>query len=398
MERVSANRRVVAIMAVATGAIVANIYYAQPLVATLAQAFGASTSAIGVLITVIQLGYAAGLATLVPLGDLIERRRLLIVMLAACVLGLTLMATAPTLAVICSAGVLVGLTSVAVQVIVPFAAHLAREGEQGRVVGTVMSGLLIGILLSRTVSGLLAEWIGWRWVFGIAAMVTALIGVVLWRELPVHAPTANLTYPRLLGSVFQMIREEPALRFRMLYGALGMGAFSMVWSTIGFLLAHRPYGWDEAAIGLFALFGVAGALGARFAGGLADRGHMRWAGLAFALVTAVSFLALGFGASHVVALAVGVVLLDLGVQGMQITNQSVIFPLRPDARSRVNTAYMTTIFLGAAAGSALATVMYGIGGWVAMCWVGAALPAVITLAMLLDWALDSRRNRVLAVS
>jgi predicted MFS family arabinose efflux permease len=398
MERVSANRRVVAIMAIATGAIVANIYYAQPLVATLAHAFGASTAAIGVLITVTQLGYAAGLATLVPLGDLLERRRLLITLLAVCVLGLAAMATAPTLAVICSAGVLVGLTSVAVQVIVPFAAHLAHEGEQGRVVGTVMSGLLIGILLSRTASGLLAEWIGWRWVFGIAAIVTALIAGVLWRELPVHAPTVNMSYPRLLGSVLALIREEPALRFRMIYGGLGMGAFSMIWSVIGFLLARPPYGWSEAAIGLFALFGVAGALGARFAGGLADRGHTRWAGLGFALVMALSFVALGFGASHVVALALGVVLLDLGMQGMQITNQSVIYPLRPAARSRVNTAYMTTLFLGASAGSALASIMYGIGGWVGMCWVGAALPTTITLLMLLDWALDSRRNRVLAVS
>jgi predicted MFS family arabinose efflux permease len=383
-------------MAVATGVVVANIYYAQPLVATLARSFGASTAAIGVLLTVIQLGYAAGLATLVPLGDLIERRRLLVAMLAVCVVGLALMATAPKLAVICSAGVLVGLTSAAVQVIVPFAAHLAREGEQGRVVGTVMSGLLIGILLSRTVSGLLAEWIGWRWVFGIAAILTALVGAVLWRELPVHAPTANMTYPRLLGSVVRLVREEPALRFRMFYGALGMGAFSMIWSTIGFLLAHPPYHWSEAAIGLFALFGVAGALGARFAGGLADRGLTRWAGLGFALITALSFVALGFGVAHVVALALGVVLLDLGVQGMQITNQSVIFPLRPDARSRVNTAYMTTLFLGAAAGSALASVLYGLAGWVAVCAVGAALPVVIALVMVVDWALDSRRTRVLA--
>lgn len=370
----SANRRVIASMAFATGAVVANIYYTQPLEETLAGAFHASTSAIGLLITLTQLGYAVGLATLVPLGDLVERRRLLVVLLAGCVLGLAVMAAAPTLAVIASAAVLVGLTSVAVQVIVPFAAHLAEEGRQGQVVGTVMGGLLIGVLVSRTVSGVLAGLVGWRWVFGLAALLTALVAMLLWRELPVLAPTARMSYRSLLASVLRLVREESVLRYRMAYGALGMGAFSVFWSTSGFLLARAPYHWNEIQIGLFALLGVAGAVAAKFAGQLVDRGYARLTTPAFALLIAVSFIPLALGGHLLVALVIGVLLFDFGVQGLHITNQSMIYPLRPDARSRLNTAYLTAYFVGATLGSALAAVAYGGFGWAGVCVLGGALP------------------------
>lgn len=378
-------------MAFAAGAVVANIYYAQPLVETLAQAFHASEGQIGVVLTLLQLGYAAGLATVVPLGDLMERRRLLITLLTGCAVGLTLMGTAPTLVVIASAGVLVGLTSVAVQVIIPFAAHLAAEGRQGRVVGTVMSGVLIGILVSRTVAGLLAGLVGWRWVFCIAALVTLAVAVVLWRELPVHQPTVRMSYPALLRSVLTLIGEQPVLRARMIYGGCSFAAFSVLWSTVGFLLAREPYHWDETRIGLFALLGVAGAMAARFAGGLADRGYARWTTLGFALLAAVSFVPMFLGRSSVVALAIGVVLLDLGAQGLQITNQSVIYRLRADARSRINTAYMTAYFLSGALGSALATSLYAIAGWLAVCCLGAAFPVLAAAVWLVEQARASRR-------
>ena len=374
MAVVSVNRRVIASMAFATGAVVANIYYAQPLEQTLAGAFHASTSAIGLLITLTQLGYAVGLATLVPLGDLVERRRLLVVLLAGCVLGLAVMAAAPTLAVIASAAVLVGLSSVAVQVIVPFAAHLAEEGRQGQVVGTVMGGLLIGVLVSRTVSGVLAGLAGWRWVFGLGALLTALVAVLLWRELPVLAPTVRMSYRSLLVSVLRLVRQESTLRYRMAYGALGMGAFSVFWSTCGFLLARAPYHWNEIRIGLFALLGVTGAVAAKFAGKLVDRGYARLTTPAFALLIAVSFVPLALGGHLLVALVIGVLLFDFGVQGLHITNQSVIYPLRPDARSRLNTAYLTAYFTGATLGSALATVAYETFGWPGVCVLGGALP------------------------
>jgi predicted MFS family arabinose efflux permease len=395
-ERPVASRRVIATMAFATGAVVANIYYVQPLAETLAQAFHSSTGEVGLLITVLQLGYAVGLATLVPLGDLVERRRLLIVLLTGCAVGLGFMATAPNLAVIASAAVLVGLTSVAVQVIVPFAAHLAGEGRQGQVVGTVMSGLLIGILLSRTVSGLLAGLIGWRWVFGIAALVTLAVAVVLWRELPTHPPTARMGYPALLRSVLRLIRVEPELRYRMLIGALSFAAFSAFWSTSGFLLARPPYHWNEIQIGLFALLGAAGAMAAKFAGKLADAGYARWSTIGFALLSTASFLPLWIGGHSVVALGIGVVLLDLGVQGLQITNQSVIYALRADARSRLNTAYMTTYFLGGTLGSGLASALYAWFGWAGVCLLGASFPVLVALLWLGEQVRGRRRVRVLA--
>ena len=395
----SANRRVVAAMAFSSGAVIANTYYAQPLEYTLSGAFHASAGSIGVLITLIQLGYAVGLATLVPLGDLVERRRLLMVLLACCVLGLAAMAAAPTLPVIFAAAVVVGVTSVAVQIIVPFAAHLAADEERGRVVGTVMSGLLIGILVSRTVSGILGGLVGWRWVFAIAAVVTAAVAGLLWRELPEHEPTARMSYPALLGSVLRMIREEPVLRYRMAYGACGMAAFSVFWSTVGFLLARAPYHWNDIEIGLFALLGVAGALAARFAGKLADSGHATRATVGFAAVVALSFLPTWLGAHQVVALAVGVVLLDLGVQGLQITNQSVIYQLRPAARSRLTTAYMTTYFLGGALGSAVAALAYGRYGWTGVCLLGVVFPVLGCLLWVIEQFLEQRRRgAVVAVS
>jgi predicted MFS family arabinose efflux permease len=380
-------------MAFATGAVVANIYYAQPLAETLAAQFHASTGAVGLLITLIQLGYAVGLATLVPLGDLVERRLLLIVLLAACAAGLVAMAAAPTLAVIASAAVLVGLTSVAVQVIVPFAAHLAEDGRQGQVVGTVMSGLLIGILVPRTVSGVLAGAIGWRWVFGLAAAVTLAMAGLLWRELPVYRPSVRMSYPALLRSVLGLIREQPVLRYRMGYGGLGFAAFSTFWSVSGFLLARPPYHWSEIGIGLFALLGAAGALAARFAGALADRGCARWSTVGFAALAAVSFLPLWLGGRSVIWLAVGVVLLDLGVQGLQITNQSVIYPLVPDARSRLNTAYMSFYFLCGTSGSGLAALAYARAGWTAVCLLGALFPLLAGLLWLVEQAGTRRRTR-----
>jgi predicted MFS family arabinose efflux permease len=386
-----AGRRLVATMAFATGAVVANIYYAQPLAETLAAQFHASTGAIGLLITLIQLGYAVGLATLVPLGDLVERRRLLIVLLTVCAAGLVGMAVAPSLSVIASAAVLVGLTSVAVQVIVPFAAHLAAEGRQGQVVGTVMSGLLIGILVSRTVAGLLAGAIGWRWVFGLAAVVTLAMAGLLWRELPVYRPTVSMSYPALLRSVFGLIREQPVLRYRMVCGGLGFAAFSTFWSVSGFLLARPPYHWSEIGIGLFALLGAAGAVAARFAGSLADRGHARWSTVGFAALAAVSFLPLGLGGRSVIWLGIGVVLLDLGVQGLQITNQSVIYPLVPDARSRINTAYMSCYFLFGTAGSGLAAVVYSQAGWSGVCLLGALFPVLACLLWLGEQGAARRR-------
>lgn len=385
------RRRVVAIMTVSVGAVVANLYYAQPLEASLSKAFHASTGAVGVVLTVIQVGYALGLALLVPLGDLLERRRLVAVLLGLAVLGMAAMAAAPGIQVFGCAAALVGLTSVAVQIIVPFAAHLSAGPQQGRVVSTVMSGLLMGILLSRTVSGLVAQVAGWRSVFALGAVLTALIGVVLWRELPTLAPTAKLSYPSLIGSVVRIIREEPVLRLRMLYGALTFGSFSAFWTSAGFLLSGAPYRWNSLEIGLFALLGALGALAAKFAGRLADRGLARMATGGFLAVMAASYLLLEIGGSSIVALGIGVAVLDLGCQGAHISNQSLVFPLRPEARSRLNTAYMTAYFLAGATGSAASAAVYSASGWTGVCVLGAALPTAAFAVWLIESAVARRQ-------
>ncbi|MBO0827285.1 MAG: MFS transporter [Streptosporangiales bacterium] len=364
-------------MAVATGVAIANVYYAQPLEDTLAHAMRVPVGAVGLVLTLFQVAYAVGLATLLPLGDLLERRRLLAAILVVDVAGLVGLAVAPGLAVLEVAAVIVGLTTVVAQILVPFAAHVAAPHEQGRVVSTVMSGLLIGVLVSRTVSGLLAQVAGWRAVFALGAAATALVGLPLVRALPRVAPTTTLTYPRLLASVLALVREEPVLRLRMAYGAVQFASFSAFWSTVGFLLARPPYSWSDAAIGAFALVGVAGAIAARAAGRLADAGHARPATLGFLLLMVVSYAGMAVGGRHLVALVAGVALMDFGAQGTHISNQSVIYRLRPDARSRVNTAYMTGYFVAGALGSGLASVfVYPRFGWTGVCALGAAFPVL----------------------
>jgi predicted MFS family arabinose efflux permease len=364
------------LLTAAVGVVVANLYYAQPLEHTLAQAFAVSERSIGLAVTLILVGYAIGLTTLVPLGDLLERRRLMVPMLACNVAGLVGMAVASWYPLFLVAAGLVGVTAVAVQVMVPFAAELAQPDRRGQVISTVMSGLLIGVLLSRTVAGLISGVAGWRSVFWFAAVLTALITVLLWIRLPVVPPRVAMRYPALLGSVAALVRDEPELRRRMVYGGLCFASFNCFWTASGFMLADEPYRWDTSAIGLFALVGVAGAVGARFAGRLADRGHGHAAMTGFLLATALSYGLILLGQDWLVALVIGVAIMDLGSQGVHIGNQSVIYALRPQARSRINTAYMTSYFVMGALGSGLSALTYPVFGWTGVSVLGFTLPAI----------------------
>jgi predicted MFS family arabinose efflux permease len=260
----------VLLMAVACGAAVANIYYAQPLLSTIARDFSISDGTAGLLVTASQVGYAAGLVLLVPLGDLLERRRLITRILLLTALALAATAAAPSFTLLAAGLLVVGVTSVVAQILVPLASALAGEQERGRVVGKVMSGLLVGILIARTASGLLAQVGGWRLVFGVSAGLMLVLSAVLRAYLPEVRPTTTLSYPGLLRSVARLIVEQPTLRVRMLYGALGMGQFSVLWTTVAFLLAGSPYHYGDATIGLFGLVGLGGALAAQAAGRLAD--------------------------------------------------------------------------------------------------------------------------------
>ncbi len=396
MSNVSAEHRLsprlVLLMAVACGAAVANLYYAQPLLSTIAHDFHVSDGTAGLLVTASQVGYAVGLVLLVPLGDLLERRRLITGILLVTALALAATAAAPTLSLLAAALLVVGVTSVVAQILVPLSSALAPESERGRVVGKVMSGLLIGILVARTASGLLSELGGWRLVFGISAALMLVLSAVLRRSLPQVRPTTELSYPALLRSVGRLIVEQPTLRVRMFYGALGMGQFSVLWTTIAFLLAGRPYDYGDATIGLFGLAGLAGALAAQGAGRVADRGHHHLStGVCFALML-LSWGAIAMGKSSLGALIVGIAVLDLGIQGAQITNQSVIYALAPDARSRLTTAYMTTLFASAAATSALASAIYDSSGWGAVATLGGALAALGVVVWVCEQALARRRH------
>jgi predicted MFS family arabinose efflux permease len=382
----------VLLMAVACGAAVANIYYAQPLLSTIAHDFSVSDGTAGLLVTASQIGYAAGLVLLVPLGDLIERRRLITGILLITALALVATAAAPTLTLLAAALLVVGVTSVVAQILVPLASALAAESERGQVVGKVMSGLLVGILVARTASGLLSELGGWRLVFGVSAALMVALSVVLHFRLPRVRPTTDLSYPALLRSVGELVLEQPILRVRMAYGALQMGQFSVLWTTIAFLLAGHPYDYSDATIGLFGLVGLAGALAAQVAGRMADRGrHHLSTGLFFATML-LSWAAIAAGKTSLTALIIGIAALDLGVQGAQITSQSVIYSLDPAARSRLTTAYMTTVFASAAASSALASAIYDTSGWDAVATLGAALAAVGVVVWLAEQLLIRRRG------
>jgi predicted MFS family arabinose efflux permease len=386
------SRSLVLLMAIACGAAVANIYYAQPLLSTIAHDFSVSDGTAGLMVTASQVGYAAGLVLLVPLGDLIERRRLITRIMLVTALALVATAASPSFILLAAALLVVGLTSVVAQILVPMASMLAAENERGRVVGHVMSGLLVGILVARTASGLIAQAGGWRLVFAVSAGLMLVLCAVLRAALPEVKPTTTLSYPALLRSVGRLVAEQPTLRVRMIYGVLGMGQFSVLWTTIAFLLAGSPYHYGDATIGLFGLVGLAGALAAQAAGRLADRGrHHRSTG-SFFLIMVVSWVLIGAGSTSLAALIVGIAILDLGIQGAQITNQSVIYRLAPEARSRLTTAYMTAVFASAAVSSALASTLYDAHGWSAVTALGGAFAGLGVVVWLWEQALLRRRR------
>jgi predicted MFS family arabinose efflux permease len=373
----------VLVFAVACGLSVANLYYAQPILYEITRSYGTTESTAALVVTLSQVGYALGLAFLLPLGDILTRRRFLPVVLLVTAVGLVVSALAPTIGVLVAVALVVGAGSTVAQMLVPMAASLADEATRGKVIGQVMSGLLLGILLARTVSGFVAGVTSWRAVYVMAAGVTVLMAVVLRRLLPGETARPSIRYGALLASTVTLFRTEPTLRRRILFGALGMAAFSAFWTTMAFVLSGSPYHYGVATIGLFGLVGAAGALCANLAGRWADSGRTRSTTLAFAALVAVSFAFLWLGGHGLAMMIVGILVLDVGVQGLQVTNQSIIYRLAPDARSRINSAYMVCYFVGGALGSAAASWLYGSHGWAGVCVLGAGIgTAAVVLAVL----------------
>jgi predicted MFS family arabinose efflux permease len=379
-------RRLVLLLATACGLTVANLYYAQPLLSALRQTFGVGEVAIGGVVTASQLGYAAGLFLVVPLGDRAEKRRLVTLLLALATTGLVVAGTAPDFPVLLAASLLGATPLVLAQILVPFAADLAPDAGRGRIVGQVMSGLLAGILLSRTLGSLLADAAGWRAVYLTSAALMAVLACVLRASLPRREPSVRVPYGELLLSTARLMKRHPQLRRRALYQAAMFAAFSAFWTTISFVLTGAPFHCSQLGVGLFALVGAGGVLVAPFAGRWADRGLVRPMTAAAFVATTLAFALAGLGRHHVLALGAAAVLLDMGVQTTLIMGQQVIYRLDPGARSRLNSAYMATFFVGGAAGSQAGSVAYHAGGWPAVTVLGAALP----LAALLLWTGERR--------
>ncbi|EAA8388645.1 MFS transporter [Salmonella enterica] len=371
----------IVLMSVATGLAVASNYYAQPLLDTIAHHFSLSASSAGFIVTAAQLGYAAGLLFLVPLGDMFERRMLIVSMTLLAAGGMLITASSQSLSMMILGTALTGLFSVVAQILVPLAATLATPETRGKVVGTIMSGLLLGILLARTVAGLLANLGGWRTVFWVASALMALMAVALWRGLPKLKSDTHLNYPQLLGSVFSLFIHDKLLRTRALLGCLTFANFSILWTSMAFLLAAPPFSYSERMIGLFGLAGAAGALGARPAGGFADKGKSHLTTTVGLLLLLLSWLAIWLGHTSVLALIIGILILDLTVQGVHITNQTVIYRLHPDARNRLTAGYMTSYFIGGAAGSLISASAWQHAGWAGVCLAG----VTVALLNLLIW-------------
>ncbi|MCK4177844.1 MFS transporter [Aciditerrimonas ferrireducens] len=368
-------------MALATGAAVANNYFAQPLLPVIGRDLHLSAGTAGLIVTVAQLAYAASLFFVLPLGDLLERRRLVVTLSLATAVGLVWFGLSPRGPLILAAAAAVGGTTVMAQVLVPFAASLASDGERGRVVGTVMSGLLVGVLLARTVAGALAQLGTWRTVYLASAGVMLLQALVLNRALPRWRNTERLPYGRTLASTLRLALEEPLLRLRAAYGFLSFATFSVLWTSMAFLLAHR-YHLGPALIGLFGLAGAAGALTATRAGRRSDRGLLRSTTLATSGLLVLAWAPLWLGSRSLWPFVVGIVLLDIGAQGLHISNQGAIYLIRPEARSRVTSVYMVTYFCGGALGSALSTRVYASAGWNGVSLLGAGFGAAAALLAL----------------
>jgi predicted MFS family arabinose efflux permease len=380
------------VLATACGLAVANIYYSQPLLNLIAQSFHTSQGSAAIVVTATQIGYALGLVLLLPLGDLIENRVLSSRTLLVTALALAWAAFAPNLGAFLVLSIFIGLTSVVAQILIPLAAHLAPEAERGHFVGRVMSGLLLGILLARTVSSLLAAAFGWRSVYLVSAVLMLATAVVLARMLPDRKPDHTASYPKLMRSVLEIARDERLLRQRALGQALIFMAFSSFWTSISFQLIKTQH-FSQVGIAIFALVGAAGAAAAPIAGRLGDRGYGRvGSGLALLLASAAMVLAASFGSS-VAALAVGAVLLDLAVQSHQVLSQREIYSLRAEARARINTVFMGTVFIGGAIGSAVSGALYESHGWRAAALFGATMPFIGFLLWLRRQVLSAARSR-----
>jgi len=378
------------LFAVAAGLSVANVYYAQPLLDVMARDLGIASAVIGLVVTLTQVGYALGLIFIVPLGDLVDRRRLIVSQTLLSVAALAVVAMARTASMLLFGMVATGLLAVVVQVLVAFAASLTAPNERGKVVGTVTSGVVIGILAARFLAGLLSDLGGWRTVYLTSAILTLIVAGLLLKALPRRlSPASAESYATALRSVPMLFLHDHVLLLRGVLALLIFAAFSTFWTALVLPLSGAAFAYSHTQIGLFGLVGMVGALAASGAGRLADRGLAQWTtGLSLVLLTA-SWGLIALLSNSVMFLVAGVILLDLAVQAVHVTNQSIILARYPQASSRLVGGYMVFYSIGSALGAVGATVTYAQAGWSGVCALGATFGVVA----LLTWAFDQVRRR-----
>ncbi len=377
--------RLTILFAVACGMMVANLYYAQALIGEIAPALGLHGGGAGLIVTLTQLGYGAGLLLIVSLADLVENRRLILVMVAGTAIGLAGIVFAVGPLSFLAFSFMTGFCSVGAQIMVPLAAHLAPEETRGRVIGNIMGGLIGGIMLARPIANGLAELAGWRAIFAVAAVAMVALWLLLARMLPERRPAPGMGYGRILASSVTLLVTTPAIRRRTAYQTILFAVFNLFWTAVPLLLARR-FGLGQGGIALFALAGAGGALMAPIAGRLGDRGYIRiGTGVALGSAT-IACLVAGWAATAgmLVVLAIAAVLLDAATQLNQVLGQRVIYGIAPEARGRINAIYMTIMFLGGAAGSTLASYSFYRGGWGMTAGIGAALSGAALLLFLTE--------------
>lgn len=375
------SNTLVVLFAFCCGAIVANVYYSQPIINMIAGDIGLSENGASLIVALTQGGYALGLLFLVPLADLVENRRLLIttIVVSGASLVMAGLSDAPSAFLLWS--LMIGVSSVSVQIMIPLAAHLSPESSRGRVVGNIMSGLLLGILLARPVSSLVADHFGWRAIFFIGAAVMLVVLIAVIRVVPTRKPDHASSYQALLLTLVHLLRDQPVLRRRSLYQALMFAAFSIYWSAVPLELVTQ-HGWSQTQVALFALVGATGAIAAPISGRLADAGYTSIATLCALVLASLSFASGLMPASmQIVGLGLTGVLLDFAVQTNMVLGQRAIYALDPASRGRLNAIYMTSLFIGGAIGSALTSVIYHHSGWNGIMLIGAALPLIALLWM-----------------
>ncbi|WP_431794967.1 MFS transporter [Microbacterium enclense] len=380
---------VVRLMSTAAGLVGANVHYSQPLLPVIALSLGVAPELVSALPAATQLGFALGLLIVLPLADMLDRRRLVVLTIVVAGVALVGQALAPSVGWLLAAGFLVGMASVAPQVLSPFAAAVAPPGREGQAAGIVLSGILMGVLLSKIVAGTVAATAGWHVLYLAASAVMFILAIVLWRALPPSSPSRALRWGELVASPIRLLRAHPALRLHSLLGALVSAMFMAFWATYALHL-QQTFGWGPFLAGLFGFAGIAGSLLAPLSGRAVDNGHVRGILLTAAAATLLSFLGLGLGGGIVAVILICVVVLDAAVGLTHAANQARIFRIDPDARGRLNSVYMFSYFAGGAAGTSLAAAAYGAFGWWGVCGVGLALSLAMTSVVLAKWKMLAR--------